>query len=68
MIYIKTTFKKFSTMCFPNKIEYNQIKNNFRDDDDTLREQPEQVEPIPTPVEVRDPNYIRWLIFDEIPE
>ena len=28
----------------------------------------QQVEPIPTPEEVHDPSYIRWQMFDEIPE
>ena len=28
----------------------------------------QQVEPIPAPEEVQDPSYIRWQMFDEIPE
>ena len=39
--------------------------NDFRDDDDPLKQ---QIEPIPTPEEVHDPSYIRWQMFDEIPE
>ena len=30
--------------------------NDFRDDDDPLKQ---QIEPIPTPEEVQDPSYIR---------
>ena len=39
--------------------------NDFHNDDDPLKQ---QIEPIPTPEEVHDPSYIRWQMFDEIPE
>ena len=42
--------------------------NDFHDDDDTLKEHLERVNPILTPKEVQNPSYIQWQIFDDIPE
>ena len=33
--------------------------NDFNDDDDQLKQQPEQVDPIPTIEEFIDPSYLR---------
>ena len=55
-------------------IEWESI-NDFYDDDDPLKKQlvyeeniTEQVLNDTTTPEVQDPTYIRWQIFDEIPE
>ena len=64
-----------NTMLYYHVPEKWGFVNDYRDpvpdaDDDfanaeTLKQ---QVEPIPTPEEIHDPSYIRWQMFDEIPE
>ncbi len=56
-----------NTMLYEHVHEGMEIMsiNDFRDDDDPLKQ---QIEPIPTPEQVQDPCYIRWQMFDEIPE
>ena len=55
-----------NTMLYDHEHEeMTMYINDFRDDDDPLKQ---QVEPISTPEEVQNPSYIRWQMFDEILE